>query len=90
MDALVTSEESAEPKLISVGDPQKSAPKGKCVGNCSDEETETSQNVPIDVGPLRYCQTMVMRWRLTNPHKRCHHCHLIPGSRGQRRFAGCF
>ena len=20
----------------------------------------------------------------------CHHCHLIPGSRGQRRFAGSF
>ena len=25
----------------------KSAPKGKSVGNCEDEETETSQNVPL-------------------------------------------
>ena len=33
----------------------KSAPKGKSVGNCEDEETETSQNVPlgtIDLGSL--------------------------------------
>ena len=33
-------------------------------------ETETSQNVPLETliwGPLRYCQTMVMRWMLMNP-----------------------
>ena len=27
--------------------PPKSAPKGKSVGNCEDEEIETSQNVPL-------------------------------------------
>ena len=27
--------------------PPRSAPKGKSVGNCEDEETETSQNVPL-------------------------------------------
>ena len=35
------------------GRPPKSAPKWKSVGNCEDEETETSQNVPlgtIDLG----------------------------------------
>ena len=54
VDAVVSSEQIAEPKLT------------------EDEETETSQNVPIgtiDLGSfLRYCQTMVMRWRMTNPH----------------------
>ena len=29
------------------GDLPKSAPKVKSVGNCEDEETETSQNVPL-------------------------------------------
>ena len=35
------------------GGPPKSAPKGKSIGNCEDEATETSQNVPlgtIDLG----------------------------------------
>ena len=53
VDALVTSEQIAEPKLTSMGSPKKSAPKGKSVGNCEDEETETSQHVPlgtIDLG----------------------------------------
>ena len=37
------------------GGPPKSAPKGKSVRNCEDEETEASQNVPlgtIDLGIL--------------------------------------
>ena len=41
------------------GGPPKSAPKGKSVGNCEDEETETSQNVPlgtIDLGSLEELQ----------------------------------
>ena len=38
VDALVSSEQIAEPKLTSVED----HPKGKSVGNCEDEETETS------------------------------------------------
>ena len=50
------------------GRPPKSAPKGKSVRNCEDEETETSQNVPNGnhrfVGPSRYCQTTVMRWMM--------------------------
>ena len=53
VDALVTFEQTAEPKLTSMEDPPKSAPKGKGVGNCEDEETQTSQNVPlvtIDLG----------------------------------------
>ena len=53
VDALVTSEQIAEPELTSMGDLPKSALKGKSVGNCADEETETSQNVPlgtIDLG----------------------------------------
>ena len=40
-------------KTLINGGPQKSAPEGKSVGNCEDEETETSQNVPlgtIDLG----------------------------------------
>ena len=45
MDA--TSEQIAEPKTHIKGGPPKSAPKGKTVGNCEDEETETSQNVPL-------------------------------------------
>ena len=42
----------------------KSASRGKSVGNCEDEETETSQNGPLG--------TMVMRWRMnpqTKPQK---------------------
>ena len=53
VDALSASEQIAEPKLTSMEDLQNSAPKGKSVGNCADEETETSQNVPlgtIDLG----------------------------------------
>ena len=53
MDALVTFEQIAEPKRTSMEDPQNLLPKGKCVGNCEDEETETSQIVPlgtIDLG----------------------------------------
>ena len=30
------------------GGPPKSAPKGKGVGSCEEEEPETSQNVPLD------------------------------------------
>ena len=30
-----------------MGDLPKSAPKGKSAGNCEDEVTETSQNVPL-------------------------------------------
>ena len=33
--------------------PTKSAPKGKSVGNCEDEDTETSQNVPLETIDLR-------------------------------------
>ena len=47
VDALVTLEQIAKPKLTSMEDLPKSAPKGKSVGNCDDEETETSQNVPL-------------------------------------------
>ena len=38
------------------GGPTKSAPKGKCVGSCKEEEPETSQNVPlgtIDLGSFK-------------------------------------
>ena len=52
VDALVTLEQIAEPKLTSMG-PSKSAPERKSVENCEDEETKTSQNVPlgtIDLG----------------------------------------
>ena len=47
MDALATFEQIAEPKLTSMEDLPKSAPKGKSVGNCEVEETETSQHVPL-------------------------------------------
>ena len=53
VDALVTLEQSTEPKTHINGLLPKSAPKGKSVGNCEYEETETSQNVPlgtIDLG----------------------------------------
>ena len=30
------------------GGPPKSAPKGKCAGNCEDERQETSQHVPLE------------------------------------------
>ena len=66
VDALATSEQIAEPKLTSI-----ICAQGKSVGNCEDEKTETSQNVPvvtIDLGSLRYCQTTVMRWMEMNPH----------------------
>ena len=46
--ALVTSEQIAEPRLTLMEDRRKSAPKGKGVGSCEDEETETSQNVPLE------------------------------------------
>ena len=46
MDALVTSERIAEPRLN--GRPQKSSPKGKDVGSCDEEEPETSQNEPLE------------------------------------------
>ena len=35
-------------RLQSQNSHQESAPKGKSVGNCEDEETETSQNVPLE------------------------------------------
>ena len=44
VDAWVTSEQIAGPKTHINGRPPKSAPKGKSVGNCEDEETETPQN----------------------------------------------
>ena len=51
---IVTSERIADqPKNHINGGPPKSAPKGKRVGNFEDEETDTSQNVPlgtIDLG----------------------------------------
>ena len=47
VDALVTSERTVEPKSHINGGPPKSAPKGKGVASCEDEETETSQNVPL-------------------------------------------
>ena len=52
------------------GGPPKSAPKGKGVGNCEDEETETSQNVSlgtIDLGSFEVLSDHVRRWRMTNP-----------------------
>ena len=64
----------------------KSAPKGKSVGSCEGDHRFG--------GPLTCCQTTVLRRTAMNPHlrsqKQCHHCHLIPGSRGQRRFAESF
>ena len=45
VDALVTSERIAEPKTHLNGGHPKSVPKGKGVGSCDEEETETSQNV---------------------------------------------
>ena len=54
VDASVTSEQNCRAKNSHQWrTPPKSAPKGKSVGNCEDEETETSQNVPlgtIDLG----------------------------------------
>ena len=46
VDALVTFEQIAESNSPQWRTPN-SAPKGKGVGNCEDEETETSQNVPL-------------------------------------------
>ena len=47
VDALVTSEQIAEQKTHVNGELPKSAPKWRSFGNCEDEETETSQNVPL-------------------------------------------
>ena len=52
VDALVTFEQIAGPKLASMEDPQNLRPKGTVL-DTEDEETETSQNVPlwtIDLG----------------------------------------
>ena len=51
--ALVTSEQIAEPKLPSTGDPRNLGPKGKVLEIAEDEGTDISQNVPfgtIDLG----------------------------------------
>ena len=53
VDALVTSEQIAEPKLTSMGDPQNLRLKGKVLEIARTKKTKTSQNVPwrtIDVG----------------------------------------
>ena len=53
VDALVTSEQTAEPRLTLMEDPRNLNPKGKGVGRYEEEEQETSQNVPlgtIDLG----------------------------------------
>ena len=47
VDALVTSERIAEPRLTLMEDPPKAAPKGKVAGSCEEEEPEKSQNVPL-------------------------------------------
>ena len=56
------------------GGPPKSAPTGKSVGNCEDEETETSQNVPfgtIDLGSFEvlsdHGEEEEERMTMTNP-----------------------
>ena len=46
-DALVTFEQIAEPKLISMEDHQNLRQKGRMLEIGEDEETETSQNVPL-------------------------------------------
>ena len=71
----------------------KSAPKVKSVGNCEDEETETSQNVPlgtIDLGPFEVLSDHGDEVEDDESTNATTHCHLVRGSRGQRRFAGSF
>ena len=91
VDASATSEPIAEPRA---GLP-KSAPRGKGVGNCEEEEQESSQNVPLGIVDLfvffTCCQnttrpqkTMLLLLNVQkNPQGRCHRCHLFPGSRTQ-------
>ena len=67
VDALVECEQIADPKLTSMEDLPKSAPKGKSVGNCEDEETETSQNVPLGTFVSWSFEVLSERWRMTNP-----------------------
>ena len=53
VEALVTSEQIAEAKLTSMEDTRNLRPKEKVMGSCEDEETETSEHVPlgtIDLG----------------------------------------
>ena len=68
------------------GGPPKSAPRGKGVRNCEEEEQGFSQDVPlgiIDLGLLKYCQITATAWKtillLMNPQKNSQ----VPGSRGQ-------
>ena len=92
VDASATSEPIAEPR----GGLPKSAPRGKGVGNCEEEEQESSQNVPLGIVDLfvvflMCCQTttrpqktlllLMNLWK--NPQGLCHRCHLFPGSRTQ-------
>ena len=77
------------------GGPLKSAPKGKGVGRCEEQRLRRMCRWgPSIWGALRYCQITAMRWMmmvsLVKQQKRCRRRHLIPGSRGQRRCAGCF
>ena len=58
MGALVTSEQIAEPKTHLNGGLPKSAPKGKSVGNCEEEEQETSQNVLLGTIDLGYLEVL--------------------------------
>ena len=71
VDAVVSSEQIAEPKLTSMGDSQNLRPKGKVlevVRTQKQRPHKMCQLGPLFWGPLMYCQTTVMRWRMTNPH----------------------
>ena len=48
VDALVSLEQIAAPNSHPTGETHNLRPTGKCVRNCEDEETETSQNVPLE------------------------------------------
>ena len=64
VEALVTSEQIAEPKLTSMEDSQNLRPKGKeleIVRTKKQRHRKMCHWGPSIWGPLRDCQTMVMR-----------------------------
>ena len=52
MDALATCEPTAKAKTHVNRGPPKSAPKGRSVGNCEEEEQELSKIVPSGIADL--------------------------------------
>ena len=94
VNALVTSERVAEPRLISMEDPRNPHPKEKVLGVARKKNQKHRKMChwgPLIWGPLRCCQTTVtpqkMTSTLTNLHKKpqklCHRCRLLPGLRRQ-------